>query len=345
MVWAPEGFFDRHLPLLLLTGFLGSGKTTLLNRLLSDPRLANSAVIVNEFGAIPVDHTLIDAPAGAVAALPNGCMCCLASDDLYVALEGMFAAAAARGAPPFQRVIIETSGLADPAGVLQSVTDNPLLNRFLWLDRIVTTVDGIHGPGQITTHPEALQQVRLADWLVLSKTDLAPEGAQDLGNMLSALSPRAEIGRSDDPGLVAALLSPGFLAPEAAASPLGDWATRELGVCGCGDPAHDHGHHHTNTAQTVTLMAEGALDWRRFQLWLAGEQQRLGTALLRVKGLLRVAGEAGPVVIHAVQTTLHVPVALAQWPADIGETRLVFILAAGTDTAALTQRWQAFLAE
>lgn len=351
MVWAPEQFFDRHLPLLLLTGFLGSGKTTLLNRLLRDPRLANSAVVVNEFGSIPVDHSLIEAPAGTVAALPNGCMCCLATDDLYLALDQMFAAAAARGAAPFRRVIIETSGLADPEAVLRSVTDNPVLNRFLWLDRIVTVIDAQYGADQIATHPEAMQQVRLADRLVLSKTDLAPAAEARLRLTLHSLNPMAGIVETAAPA--ADLLTPAFLDPDGAGpSLLGAWAAGQLrdlpsaAACNCGAGAgcgHRLPARHGPAAQVVVLDSPQPVEWRAFHLWLTAQQHRLGSDLLRVKGLVEIAGDPRPLVIHAVRTTLHVPVALAAWPEGQRDTRLVFILTDRASTADLEAAWQAFL--
>lgn len=362
MVWAPESLFGRHLPLVVLTGFLGSGKTTLLNRLLRDGRLADSAIIVNEFGSVSVDHALIEAPAGDVFALPNGCMCCFASDDLYAALSRVFEAERAGTAKGFRRVIIETSGLADPEAVIQSVTDNPVFGRFLWLDRLVTTVDAQYGLDQLSAHPEALKQARLADRLVLTKTDLVEPAAVEAAVAgLRAANPYAVLHEGVDAAVgLGELLSPAFLDPGRQASFVGAWAARQPGLvstsCRCEDPTEHapgctgHGHlsgrhHHRHPGAevvSVVLTAQAPLDWRAFHLWLTGQQRRYGASLLRVKGLVRVEGTDRPIVIHAVRTTMHVPVELNEWPAGTGDTHVVFILKDG-DGAALERDWRRFV--
>lgn len=359
MVWAPEGHFDRHLPFVLLTGFLGSGKTTLLNWLLRHPRLGDTAVAINEFGAIPLDHNFIEAAAEDVIVLANGCMCCFAGDDLEQSLVRIFKRRDDGALPDFKRLIIETSGLADPEFVLQAVLDSPIGARFLWLDRIVTTVDALYGARQLDEHREALKQVRLADKLVITKSDLVDASQlHALQASLGSINGRAEQLLTNDPALdVDQLFSDLFLEAADRPSLLGAWVSGEARLAGApsgagasladrpasSGHAHAHGPGHAPGARAVALTSDAPVDWRQFHLWLGREQRRLGERLLRVKGIVNVDGSAEPVVIHAVQSTLHVPVSLKAWPDADRRTRMVFILSRGTDDR-LQESWDLFLA-
>lgn len=360
MVWVPEGHFGRHMPFALLTGFLGSGKTSLLNDLLRDPRLRDTAVAINEFGAIPLDHIFVEAPADDVIVLANGCMCCFAGDDLEASLARIFRRSEAGDLPPFKRLIIETSGLADPEYVLQAVLDSPIASRFLWLDRIVTTVDALHGARQLAEHPEARKQARLADTIVITKTDLA--GAADLAAVqaqLASLNGEArQVSRQHTGFGIDRLFSPLFLDEDEDASLLGEWVRKEAPLSGAfgarpavatgkGDAAHRHDHRHADDAThavAIVLTADTPVAWRPFDLWLGREQRRLGDRLLRVKGMVNVAGSPEPVVVHGVQSTAHVPVSLRQWPDADRRTRIVFILTED-DEAELRRSWATFLNE
>lgn len=349
MVWVPEGHFGRHMPFALLTGFLGSGKTSLLNALLRDPRLRDTAVAINEFGAVPLDHIFVEAPADDVIVLANGCLCCLATGDLEASLARIFRRSDEGGLPPFKRLVIETSGLADPEYVLQSVLDSPIAARFLWLDRIVTTVDALHGARQLAGHPEARKQARLADLIVLTKTDLAtPEQLATVRADLAALNGGAEQVLRQQAGLgVDRIFSPLFLDEEEQPSLVGAWLRKDGRLAGdAHSHAHGHGHHadEATAAVATTLTADTPVDWRAFDLWLGREQRRLGERLLRVKGIVDVAGSAEPVVVHGVQSTAHVPVSLRQWPDADRRTRLVFILT-GDHEGELRESWSAFLRE
>lgn len=359
MVWAPENLFKRHLPFCLLTGFLGSGKTTLLNGMLRDPRLADTAIAINEFGDIALDQDFITASNEDVIVLANGCMCCAAAGDLSAALEKILTRGADGSMPDFKRLIIETSGIADPEMVLQSIIDNPIAARFLWLDSIVTTVDAIHGLEQLETHGEAMKQARLADRIVITKADLAgPARLADVRAALARINPRAVqiVGQAEGAG-VERLFSAGFLADHGAGSFVGSWVSRQAelddggdhdrAACSC-HGGHDHGQDcaahghpaggrfhgeqgtarpvHASRAHSVGLTAERPVDWRQFNLWLGRQQRAYGSKLLRVKGILDVIGSDEPVVVHAVQTTTHVPVSLEKWPGGRRGTRLVFIL-------------------
>lgn len=376
MVWAPENLFKRHLPFSLLTGFLGSGKTTLLNGVLRDPRLADTAIAINEFGDIALDQDFITASNEDVIVLANGCMCCAATDDLSAALEKILTRGADGTLPEFKRLIIETSGIADPEMVLQSIIDNPIAARFLWLDSIVTTVDAIYGLEQLDTHGEAMKQARLADRIVITKADLVgPERLAQVRAALARINPRAEqITGQADSADVGRLFSPFFFADHDADSFIGAWVGRQAELGGGEDQAHAHRHHddaccchdghghaqecaahghshahrarpvHTSHAHSVGLTAEQPVDWRQFSLWLGRQQRAYGSRLLRVKGILDVIGSEEPVVIHAVQTTTHVPVSLRQWPGGRRGTRLVFILHDETGEA-VRASWLEFLAE
>jgi len=350
MVWAPEKHFDRHLPFTLLTGFLGSGKTTFLNWLLRQPGLGDTAVMVNEFGAVPLDHVFIEAATEDIVVLPNGCMCCFAATDLEESLANLFRRCEANNLPRFKRLIIETSGLADPEQVLLSLLGSPIARRFLWLDRIIATVDAEHGLDQLAHHREASKQARLADRLVITKSDLVEAAKLDaLQEELGLINGAAPQLLRQDPGLnLDAIFSPLFMAPDDGPSLLGAWVMKHSSdglrigsLQGDGHEAHHHDRRHGR--HSTVLTADRPIDWREFHLWLGAEQRRLDTALLRVKGIVNVGTAAEPVVVHAVQSTLHVPVSLAQWPDADRSTRIVFILAEDR-VAEVELSWAAFLA-
>lgn len=348
MVWAPEGHFDRHLPFSLLTGFLGSGKTTLLNRLLCDPLLSDTAVAINEFGAVPLDHNFVDASPDDVIVLANGCMCCFAGDDLGAALARIFRRSEQSELPRFKRLIIETSGLADPEFVLQAILDNPLGGRFLWLDQVVTTVDAVHGQRQLERHREARKQAFLADRLIITKADLAEEkDVRALQETLRAINGRAVQWLREDPTLaIDRIFSPFFLNEGQYPSMLGEWSRGVRPTPAACDNKGAHAHHHPHTAEaaTATLIADAPLDWRQLHLWLGRMQRAFGETLLRVKGIVNVEGSAEPVVVHAVQSTLHVPVTLRAWPDADRRTRIVFIFT-GDFAETLQAHWATFLSE
>jgi G3E family GTPase len=303
----------RRLPVLLLSGFLGSGKTTLVNRLLQDSRLADTAVAVNEFGDVPLDAHLIEDGQDRTVVLANGCLCCNLAGDMEDAVMRIFSRRESGALPAFKRLIVEPSGLADPAPIAQAILRNPVMSRAFRLEGIVTTVDALFGAAQISTHPETAKQIAMADALVITKTDMVDAAAlADLRAVLAGLNPGAEIFEAVN-GAVdpAALLPAGFLDPGMIV-PARRFFTAD---------AAPHGLE----TRAISLVAEAPLNWRAFDAWL--RKIRLGHAeqLLRVKGILNTTDSDLPLVIHGVHHVLHTPVQLAAWPDEDRRSRIVLI--------------------
>ncbi len=329
----PEAMDRQRLPVALLSGFLGSGKTTLLNGVLRDARMADTAVAINEFGAVPVDHQLIDHGVDKTVVLANGCLCCNLAGDVEDAVMRIFSRRGAGEVPRFVRLIVEPSGLADPAPLAQALMRNPAMSRVLRLDGITTTVDAVFGSGQLDKHPEAAKQAALATRLVLTKTDLASASATErLRERLGSLNPIAPVldvrNGAIDP---AALFSPHFLDPNGPAPP--DLRlTLRIATTG-----------HETVTQATVLTAAAPLPWRAFDAWLRGKRVGMGEQLLRIKGIVNVAGSDRPVVLQGVHHVLHPPVALERWPDEDHGTRLVLITQ-GVEEAAVRQGWDTLLA-
>ncbi len=321
-----------RLPVAVLSGFLGSGKTTLLNRLLADPRMANTAVAINEFGAVPLDQHLIDHGEDETVVMANGCLCCNVGGDMEDAVMRIFSRRAAGGLPHFDRMIVEPSGLADPAPIAQAILRQPALSRVMRLEAILTVVDGVFGPRQLDEHPEARRQAALADVLLVSKDDLADTAP--LLRRLPAINPHAPVlavrhGAADP----AALFSPSFLDPARPASPVADWLERRApsGIAS--------GHHHGAAATAASLLADAPLRWAEFDRWLRRVRTTHGEDLLRVKGILRVAGRDRPVVVQGIHHVLHPPAELAAWPDADRRSRLVLIFREPALATAATASW------
>jgi G3E family GTPase len=311
-----SGLFDpdrsaERLPVSLITGFLGSGKTTLLNRLLQRPEMGDSAVIINEFGDVALDHLLVAPVTGEAVVLASGCVCCAVRGDLQDTLRNLLIERDRGAVPPFARILIETSGLADPAPVVQLFLNNPLLGHYLRLDAVVATVDAVNGGAALDRQWEARKQAAIADRLLLTKTDIAPPGAVErLAEQLRQLNPAASQHRVVHGEIAsAALFGVGPFDLVARAGLIAD--------------ATSHQHDHAVTAFCLT--AERPLDWGRFHDWLGGLRAVHGERLLRVKGVLDIAGEAGPIAVHGVHHTFHPPVALPRWPGGERRSRLVLI--------------------
>jgi G3E family GTPase len=305
-------------PVHLITGFLGSGKTTLLQRLLADPALADTAVLINEFGEVGLDHHLLGHIDDTMALLPSGCLCCTIRGELSAAIKDLHSKRERGEVPAFRRLVVESSGLADPFPILSTVQADPVLRHHFRLGTVVTTVDAVNGIGR----PESVKQVAVADRLVLTKSDLAPDCAA-LETALRRINP-------DAPLLDAAR-------HEIEAAALFDNTVRSPLLALPATPDSPHGAVH---AFAVTF--DGALDWTMFGVWLTMLLNRHGDKVLRVKGILNVAGSAAPVAVHGVQHLVHPPVHMAAWPDDDRRSRLVFIVD-GLERVAIERSLRAFL--
>jgi G3E family GTPase len=294
-----------RIPVTVVTGFLGAGKTTLLRRFLASAEGQGTAVIINEFGAVGIDDALVRDSAEETVLLGNGCVCCITRTDLQVALRRLVFDRERGTVPPFGRVVIETSGLADPAPILQTFSTDRALGGEFHIDVVLTVVDAVNGDAALDTAAEARKQVILADRLVISKTDLAEPGVVvRLTRRLQQLNPRAAIDIA-----VAGALDPHRVIEPAANERSGFVAEAE---------------HSDGIASFVIEIAE-PIEWQTFSRAMETLIALRGADLLRVKGLLNVAGCRGPVVVQYVQHLAHPPVELEAWPNAARGSRVVFI--------------------
>ncbi len=332
-------FVDQHadlgrMPVAVLSGFLGSGKTTLINALLLDPRMAGTAVAVNEFGAVPLDRDLIDHGADKTVVMANGCLCCNLAGDMEDAVMRLFSRRESGAVPRFARLIIEPSGLSDPAPIAQAILRNPVMSRALRLEAIVATVDAVFAESQLARHPETRKQVALADQLVVTKSDLVnAEALRRLRVALGRLNPLAPIAVATHGAVDAeTLFPPRFLEADSdEPAQHRSWLFAEA----IGD---DAGKTHLDGVSALSLTADMPLVWKNFDGWLRTIRVAHAAPLLRVKGILNVAGMAGPVVVHGVHHVLHAPVALERWPGPERESRLVMIVE-GASGEAIRASW------
>lgn len=310
-----------RIPVSVVTGFLGSGKTTLINRLLKRPEMNRVAVVMNEFGEISIDHDLVEVSSEQMMLLNNGCVCCVLRGDLEETLRELFVKRRNGEIIDFERVVIETTGLADPAPVMQTLMTDTLLQAQYRLDCVATLVDAVNGIEQIETMTEPVKQAALADRLIITKSDLvqAPALAR-LEERLRALNPRAPIKCS-----VNGEIELGFIIGVGLAdtrSRLAD-VERWMGAEAHGDEPHEH--RHDSAVKSFSVRYERPFSWAAFAQCMEVLSALRGSDLLRVKGLVNVAGHAGPLVVQGVQHLFHPPVELAEWPSADRATRLVFI--------------------
>jgi len=314
-------------PVSIITGFLGSGKTTLLNRLLQDPCMAGSAVIINEFGEIGLDHLLVTTPAENMVLLRSGCLCCTVRGDLVETLADLWAKRGRGDIPTFDRVLVETTGLADPVPILRTLaSDEDIAPRFR-PDTVLTLVDAVNGEAQLDAHVESVKQAAVSDVLLLSKTDIADAGAvMRLGARLARINPGARVERAVRGAVEAATLFGNTLWDAAAHGPdVERWLAEEAYAATTrGHQRHTHeANRHDAHIRAFALRREAPATATGLTAWLNLLESLRGANLLRVKGLVNVEGQ--PVVVQAVQSVVHEAVMLERWPSEDRGTRIVFI--------------------
>ena len=342
---------EERIPVTVLTGFLGSGKTTLLNKLLRRPELADTAVIINEFGEIGLDHLLVEKSSeDGVVTLNSGCLCCTVRGDLVRTMSELFLKRSKGEVTPFRRMVVETTGLADPAPILHTLMTDPLLASRYRLDGVVTTIDGVNGASSLDNHEEAVKQAAVADRLLLTKTDIAEAPRlSELRQRLHQLNPGAPFhaitGGEIDPN---AILNAGLYNPETKSADVRRWLHEEAYAEGH-EHGHEHHHHghgherhdhegagadqdphnvnrHDDRIRAFCMTFDEPMSWSTVAAAFDALVTYRGPDLLRMKGILNVKDTDKPVVIHGVQHVFHPPATLDAWPeGDDRKSRVVFI--------------------
>ena len=321
--------YEGLIPVNLITGFLGSGKTTLLNRLLRSPRLANAAVLINEFGEVGLDHLLIERLDAETVILQSGCVCCTMRGDLAEAMRDLFSRRERGLVPAFDRLAIESTGLADPAPIVSTLMAEPVLRHHFRLGNVVATVDAVNGARHLAENPESVKQVAIADRLVITKSDIAdPEEARRLESWLRRLNPSAAVvdlaerGVDPDDLMASDVYDPATKSLEAQR-----WLAEETYEADGGRHAHERDpNRHERGIRAFCLTFDRPLDWTAFGLWLTMLLHAHGGKVLRVKGMLNVVDVSTPIVIHGLQHIVHPPAHLDGWPSTDRRSRIVFIV-------------------
>ena len=331
----PDAAARERLPVSLVTGFLGSGKTTLINRLLRHPEMANTAIVVNEFGEVALDQHFIERSDGEIVVMANGCLCCTVQGDLEGVVGTLFGRRRSGDIPAFDRLLIETTGLADPAPIMQLLLSKPLIAENFALDAVIATVDAIHGLRQMHEQDKAVKQAAIADRLVITKTDLAAGGDVDLlARVVADMNPSASVFRlpQDDIG-PAQLFGAALVDRRGRLRDLDAWLGSER------RGADEHAHLHD--IDSFALVADQPVEWRAFSQWLTRIKIRHADRLLRVKAILSVAGEDAKIAIHGVHHVFHPPVRLQRRGDEDQMSRIVFITRGGA-RAEIEADWRAF---
>lgn len=318
-------------PVTVLTGSLGSGKTTLLRRLLADERMSRTAVVINEFGEVGLDHLLLRQVTDNAVVLQNGCICCTIRSDIQSSFRELIDGRSSGAISAFDRIILETTGLADPAPILQTLISDPMLRYQTRLSNIVCTIDSLHALDQIASYFEVLRQAAVADRLVITKTDLADASiVQRLRKSLSEINPTAqllEIVRGDV-DLFELFTQDGFDS-RSKDEEVRRWLAILPSIASIED-GRDHDVHTPSSphhgVESFVFRSDRRVDWSAFGVWLSAFVHRYGGQVLRIKGLLDVPEAPGPIVLNVVQNVIHQPVHLDQWPDEDHSSRIIFIV-------------------
>jgi G3E family GTPase len=329
-----------QIPVTVLTGFLGSGKTTVLNHLLRQPELGGVVAIINEFGEVALDHLLVESSEDRLALLDNGCICCSVREDLIETLADLAARRAAGTIPPFHRVLIETTGLADPVPVLHTLMTAPDVMSRYRIDGVVATVDAVNGAHTLDAYGEAIRQIAVADRLLVTKTDLvSADTPSRLDALIAAINPVATRTHVRD-GIVdpADIIAAGLFDPAARPVDVVRWFETAAQAanqphshadhdCDGEDCGHHSHHNHDSGVSSYSLIIDEPIQRDAFARWLDYVAMLKGEDLLRFKAIVHVAEQPdGPVVVHGVQHVFHPPIALPGWPSADRRSRLVFIV-------------------
>lgn len=326
-------YFPENISITILTGFLGSGKTTILSSLIKHKLMANAAIIINEFGEIGLDHDLIETTDENVIELQNGCICCTIQGDLKSTLLNLLKKMEKREISPFNHVIIETTGLADPVPIIHTLMTSLDLQRIYSIDGVITVVDSINGESTYNVHEEAVKQTAFADRIVLSKTDIADEGrVNSLTKRIRTINPKVTIIKSNMNSVpVAKLLGLNDYNPQNK-----DWNVREwLEIEKKESSNHLHHHHdhhrehdvnrHGDDIETFAMVTSQPVSMTSVNFFLELLMSQMGENILRIKGILNIKGQECPAVIHGVQHIFHPLEWLEKWPSQNKQSRLVFI--------------------
>ena len=325
--------FPNNISISVLTGFLGSGKTTILTSLIKQKQMANAAIIINEFGEVGLDHDLIETTDENIIELRNGCICCTIQGDLKTTLLNLLKKMEKGYVSPFNHVIIETTGLADPVPIIHTLMTSLDLQRIYSIDGVITVVDSINGESTFNAHEEAVKQTAFADIIILSKTDIADkEKVNSLTNRIKAINPKVNVIKSDKNSLpVSELLGLNDYNPQNK-----DWNVREwLEIEKNKSTNHLHNHHdlhhkhdvnrHGDEIETFAMVTSQPVSMTSVNFFLELLMSQMGENILRIKGILNIKGKSCPAVIHGVQHIFHPLEWLEKWPSENKQSRLVFI--------------------